>query len=430
MDEKSRSVVPSTGTDPAQLRAELADTRAQMGDTIEALHGRLNPAVLKDQALDSFHEVKAKVTSELKHEFAEAKEAVKAELTEAKAALKMELSAELAAVKEKVAEELSEAKHAVREATIGKVEHMVQSAQDTVSEAGNSMMHTIKSNPVPMALIGAGLAWLFVNNRRKSSSTVRFDSGSRYDTNGDTQRFDRPSDAFGETVNKSTHRLSAAVGGATHRVGDFASDTGHRIADVSHNAVDAMGRVAHNATDVAGNIAHAAAEKSTQLARATRDGVVSLEQRTSNRYHSNPMAFGAAILAAGTAIGLAIPSTRREDQLIGGVRDQLMGKVGDLAHEALDKMGDAAKEFAQHDMQGMRDNNGKQRNTNSQNTNSQQGTSQSTYGTGSQSTSSKSPSTSTGFPADTTKTGGYASASSSQNDGNGKSKSPSGSSRS
>jgi hypothetical protein len=49
-----------------------------------------------------------------------------------------------------------------------------------------------------------------------------------------------------------------------------------------------------------------------------------------------PMVLGAVALAMGTAVGLSLPRTHREDELMGEARDHLMQKAqaatGDAAH--------------------------------------------------------------------------------------------------
>src|SRR3982750_4489584 len=72
-------------------------------------------------------------------------------------------------VKEQVVEQMRQVKDSVRQATIGKVENMV----DRVSDSGRSIGETIKSNPIPSALVGIGLAWLWMNRRSDSRGTTR-----------------------------------------------------------------------------------------------------------------------------------------------------------------------------------------------------------------------------------------------------------------
>ena len=81
MDNKPRTLSdnktgPSGPEDPAIQRAQIARTRDEMGATIEELHGRLNPVVLKEQALEQFHEATETVKEELQLRLKEAKQVV------------------------------------------------------------------------------------------------------------------------------------------------------------------------------------------------------------------------------------------------------------------------------------------------------------------------------------------------------------------
>jgi ElaB/YqjD/DUF883 family membrane-anchored ribosome-binding protein len=55
---------------------------------------------------------------------------------------------------------------------------------------------------------------------------------------------------------------------------------------------------------------------------------------------ANPLVFGAVALAVGTAVGMMLPSTRREDEMFGGWRDEVV-------HRAQEVAGDV-RERAQH----------------------------------------------------------------------------------
>jgi hypothetical protein len=50
----------------------------------------------------------------------------------------------------------------------------------------------------------------------------------------------------------------------------------------------------------------------------------------------NPVALGAVALAAGTALGLALPRTEKEDRLLGSARDTVVDRAQELASEAVD----------------------------------------------------------------------------------------------
>src|SRR5688572_10976855 len=67
-------------------------------------------------------------------------------------------------IQEKLAPErlAQQAKDSIREATIGKVEEMADTARRKANSWTSSLTETIKQNPVPAAMIGIGLGWLLM----------------------------------------------------------------------------------------------------------------------------------------------------------------------------------------------------------------------------------------------------------------------------
>ena len=61
----------------------------------------------------------------------------------------------------------------------------------------------------------------------------------------------------------------------------------------------------------------------------------------------NPLAVGAVAIAAGTAVGLVLPSTQFESEYIGETSERLVDKAQEVAREAIDKVQDAAKQMTQ-----------------------------------------------------------------------------------
>ena len=101
----------------AAIRADIEQTRAKMGATIDEIQERLDPANLRDQAV-----------AQIKEQFEEAKATV-----------------------------------------MEKAEDMVETATETAAQAGRSLMDVVRRNPIPLALIGVGVGWLVVNARSGSS---------------------------------------------------------------------------------------------------------------------------------------------------------------------------------------------------------------------------------------------------------------------
>lgn len=54
--------------------------------------------------------------------------------------------------------------------------------------------------------------------------------------------------------------------------------------------------------------------------------------------HDSPLVIGAMALIAGAALGLSVPETSYEDKVLGGKRDELVGKVQDAAQDLTQKV--------------------------------------------------------------------------------------------
>ncbi len=125
-----------------RIRQDITETRAEMTGTIEELHGKLNPKVLKEQAIEQFHDAAALVRAEM----ADLNRSLKAEIRE----------------------ELAEAKAALRNATIGKVETLIESTRHDVRAGAQSVVTVTKQHPVAFALLGLGVGWLFLRSRTQN----------------------------------------------------------------------------------------------------------------------------------------------------------------------------------------------------------------------------------------------------------------------
>lgn len=322
MTDITKKLDPTTDNQAAELSSAIARTRDEMGGTIEELHGRLNPGVLKDEVLKQFQATKDGIKSELKADFADAKESLSAGIHETTESIKAEVSEAKHHLAQEIKVGFSDAKDAVREATIGKVETMIKNTQETVKETGRTFTNTIKENPVPAALVGVGLVWLFASARSKRGSA--------------TQR--RGDASFGDSVNDKATGLAGSAGNIAERASSA-------IGEVTHNAAEAIGTFASGAKTSVGKAAHSASDALTSFGHGAVSQGRRLGHRAEDTFASNPLAVGAAILVVGAAVGLAIPITKKEDRWLGEARDEVMHKAEAFAGDALEKVDGAAKQI-------------------------------------------------------------------------------------
>jgi len=320
-----------TAREATHLRQEIAHTRAEMGNTMEQLHAKLNPTVLKDQAIESLSEIK---------------EHLKLELAEAKDSLKAEVKAEI-----------SEAKVAFREATVGKVEHIMSDAQTTVKRTSRSFVDTVIENPVPAALAGIGLTWLLFSARNRSSykQLGQVPPGS---VAGTKQYLNQGYDMAREGAGTAARTVQSKAADLAHRAGDAARDAasnaGTKVSGLAHQASDKVTHLAHDASEKVSGLAHQASDRASHLAHDAQDFAKHTAEdvgrrgkqvgtAVSDQFDKNPLVIGAAMVAVGTAVGMAIPISRKEERLMGAVRDQVVHKAEELAHDKVAQVSDFAQ---------------------------------------------------------------------------------------
>jgi hypothetical protein len=377
---------PSTG----RLVENIERTRAELSSTISTLESRLSP----EKVGAELEQVENKIREAIREHLAEAKTLVQEELVEAKGALRAEmneaetkirrgladardalksdlrdewttvetklkdgLSEARDAVKKNLREVVTDAKTSIRAATLGKVENFATDLGDTMNDTRDTLLDTIRQNPLPAALAGLGVAWLFMNRSKAASARTRSRGfvdprGVPYDEHGDGRS------AVGNAVhhasdvaNRLMHGASEAGSGVVHHVSEAAGAT-------LHGASDLAGRIAAQTAETGGAVAHGVADASTQLAHRVNDAAAyvgshartearSVERAISTTLHESPLAFGVAAIAAGAAIGFALPRTQGEDRIMGDSRDAVVRRAGSAVHDAAILVGHIGEKTAE-----------------------------------------------------------------------------------
>ena len=175
---------------------------------------------------------------------------------------------------------VEQAKENVREATIGRVEETAKGVSDMV-------METIKRNPIPAALAGAGLALLWANRSQGTQETQRH--SPMYDAGG-------------------------TVG------------IGSKAKDAASTVGSAVGSAAEGAQQVTGEVIGRAGETAQQAG-----------WKLESFMQANPLALGAIAIGAGALIGSIVPETPKEREVLGDASRQVGSMVRDTVDQATTK---------------------------------------------------------------------------------------------
>lgn len=208
---------------------------------------------------------------------------------------RQEISETMGAIQEKLRPSnlVSEAASATSE----RVKHMAYSAADTAEDwweasGGSSFLDRIRRNPVPATLAGAGLVWLAFSNGGHSRRSLGYYDRSANRNRGREYGRWQEGDARGEAVTS-------------------------RVASSAETALDETRRVARRS-----------------------------QNRLNQMLRDNPIAVGAAAMVLGAAVGLALPETERENELMGETRDNALEQAQHLAQTTVERVKDAATDAA------------------------------------------------------------------------------------
>ena len=319
--------------DVERLETGIEQTRADMSATIEALETRLSPARVGTELKHVEERVREVVREQLvdakqlvQEELLEAKNLLRGEIDNAEEKIKRGLGEARDAVKQDVKEAITGAKHAVRAATLGQVEDLATNIGDKMNEARDTLVDTIRNNPVPAGLVGVGLVWLLMN-RSKSKLTRDAQGSSSFSAGRVTDTLGNALDAAGNRVNRVAHQVGDAASSGFHQASEAVSSAAAGVSDKASS-------LAHGAGDAASHLYDQASDVASTVADGTKRGARSVEQGFKTQLHENPLAVGAAALALGAVVGFSLPRSEREDTLMGDARDRLLQQAGDLAHEA------------------------------------------------------------------------------------------------
>jgi ElaB/YqjD/DUF883 family membrane-anchored ribosome-binding protein len=220
----------------------------------------------------------------------------------------------------------------------------------------------VKNNPVPMALVGVGLAWLMAGPKTSVASYAMPDD---HDfplaiIQGEVRR-SGPVTVDGE--NRYSHftdsagtRYKALTDATGRRAGHFVDESGKTF----RGFADASGRHYDDLRDEAGKLFDEASgwisgtwQDLTRSAGRTGDAIslagrsaldtgAQLNDAILKHFRDQPLVGGALAFAVGAAIGAALPHTKTEDEAFGSASDDVKSTISRKASDTLDKSGKVA----------------------------------------------------------------------------------------
>lgn len=182
-------------------------------------------------------------------------------------------------------------------------DELIGEARHALGGAGEKLLEKViqqaRENPLPLAVTGLGLAWLLTSSAKDGKVVGEGRSFAASDSSS----------------------LKDKVGDLAGRAGEVADS----LQDKAQAAVQSAGDAGQDAVAKAGRYAG------------------SMQQAIGQVIDKEPLVIGALGLFVGLAIGASLPASSLENDVVGPLHDRLMDKGRDLAKDALDQAGDAAK---------------------------------------------------------------------------------------
>ncbi len=220
-----------------------------------------------------------------------------------------------------------EAKTAAKE----KLESVKENVRITAERWQWQAAARIINNPIPAAMVGVGLVWLLKQASsaagvpdRRSKNYYSLDAANDWPDYAPKERAGRVShDDSDEPGTLETMKAKAQNSGRQARE-QFSEWTNHTQESL------------HGWKDQA--------SEQTDYLRERGEHAIGEFQRY---LQENPLTVGAMTFAIGTAIGLSLPRSEKEDQWLGETRDRLFAEAKETVQELIPKAKEVAGEFQQ-----------------------------------------------------------------------------------
>lgn len=203
-------------------------------------------------------------------------------------------------------------KHQAKEAISDKASDVVSSVGDQARQTGSRVIDFITQNPLPVAAVGLGAIWLFT---MRDKSEVSGDRMARF-----------------------------AYTGPERRQPNGRSDLGRRLTDRAEHMKERMGEKASEAGERAGELKNRMQERASELGSEAKSKAREAKSGLERMMQENPLALAVGAAVVGVALGLLLPETDKEREMLGPSRDRLGDRVQDTAERVKDAAVEAGRE--------------------------------------------------------------------------------------
>ncbi|HEY0845888.1 MAG TPA: DUF3618 domain-containing protein [Noviherbaspirillum sp.] len=219
-----------------------------------------------------------------------------------------------------------------------------------------NLVNTVRDNPIPVALIGIGVAWLMASGKQGQAAPAmrrqRYARRAAYYPEGDVgyegdMGYDQASMSTGSSGDSMTHRAASKTSEVGRDMKGKASEVGHRISDSASAMTDRVQQAGQSARTRLQETASSAQVRMSEMRQRSREQYYRTKDRVGQFADEQPLVLGALGIALGAALGALLPTTRRENELMGRTRDDLLDRAKETAREQADHVKQSAQRVAE-----------------------------------------------------------------------------------
>jgi hypothetical protein len=231
--------------------------------------------------------------------------------------------------------------------------------QTTPGAFSANLVHSVRDNPMPVALIGVGIAWLMATGRHSDgraprSRQQRVVHHTVYYPDGEVAYYEGPPRidhvqrrGGGGSSDSTMHRAQSKISETGHNLKDKASDVGHRIGETASSVSERTQQMGQRARNRLHESSENVQSQLSEIGHQSQEQYYRARNRFGQLLDEQPLVVGALGIAIGAALGTTLPSTRRENELMGSTRDNLVGRVKETAQEQADNVAQSAQRVAE-----------------------------------------------------------------------------------
>jgi Protein of unknown function (DUF3618) len=206
----------------------------------------------------------------------------------------------------------------------------------------NRGLEIVRTNPVPVAMIGVGVAWLIINktdaiDRLARDERVQAARRRVADLAGDL------GDRAGEMAISAAQRLGISGNGAGNGTDRPLGYTGNTMID--QPGMGSAGWV-HQVSDRAQGMVRSARDSGGAMLDRASESAGRVADQVGDMFERHPLLVGALGMLAGGLIAAMLPRSRAEDEWFGPARDQLWNRAEEAGQETVERVRDVAMRAA------------------------------------------------------------------------------------